>query len=565
MKRTTILGLLFLLAAGTASLGQATLPAFHSGPWTNASLPMGWSQSGLGADYGGNYDSVDGNAARLDSSGDWIQIYFSGTPATVSYWAMVNGAFGTSTFKVQQSANGSAWTDVYTFNDTNPVPTTATQYEHFLLSGSRYVRIIYTTKVSGNVGIDGVRIDGLSAPTVAFTPSGAQSAPVSNILSLALSVTPPGSGVQSWGWVPTNFAGQAILTNGVFEITPAAGDLGDAFFLSVVATNTMGASTGSIEIVVTAYQPPMPWVIFSPAAPYRVMASETQRLGIAVRPEGGGIQGWTLLPSNYAGTASRSGTNFTFASASTDGPTNYVLSIFATNAFGVRTGTASIAVTAFAPPPPAGSYTASFDDGTKAGYASGNVTLSNKVWNLTGVLIGSDITDKKIGTKAARLQFNPEDGEETMTIQEKVLSNGIGRVSLWYGPFAEHGSDAPVLALEISDNLSAGWLEVGEVNAGAVEFLTYAVFDVYVREPVYFRIRGKSGESGRSANIDNVTITPYASPASTPYEQYLRQYNVTPGDAGTAEGEDWDGDGATNLQEFNTVPKTNPYDAASVP
>ena len=26
-----------------------------------------------------------------------------------------------------------------------------------------------------------------------------------------------------------------------------------------------------------------------------------------------------------------------------------------------------------------------------------------------------------------------------------------------------------------------------------------------------------------------------------------------------------DGDGATNLQEFNTVPKTNPYDAASVP
>ena len=562
MKRIN-LGLVFLLAAGTGAFGQATLPAFHSGPWTNAFLPTGWSQNGLGADYGGNYDSIDGNAARLDGSGDWIQIFFNGTPATISYWTMINGAFGTSTFKVQESTNGSTWTDVYTFNDTNPVPTTATQYEHFLLPGSRYVRLYYANKVSGNVGIDGVQIDGLSAPTVTFTPSDAQSAPVSNILSIALSVTPPGSGVQSWGWSPTNFAGHAVLTNGVFEVTPASNDLGNAYFLTVVATNSMGSSTGSIEIVVTAYQPPMPWVIFSPAEPYRVMASETQRLGIAVRPEGSGIQGWTLTPSNYAGTASRSGTNFTFATASTDGPTNYVLSIFATNANGIRTGTTSIAVTTYVQPSPAGSYTASFEDGSKTGYASADVALSNKIWNLTGALIGTDISDKKIGIKAARLQYDPSDGEETMTIKEKVLTNGIGRVSLWYGPFAEHGADAPTLALEISDDLNAGWVEVGEVAAGAVEYLTYAVFDVYVREPVYFRIRGKSGVSGRSANIDNVTITPYTSPSTAPYEQYLRQYNVTPGDAGTAPGEDWDGDGASNTNEF--VAGTNPYDAASKP
>ena len=96
-----------------------------------------------------------------------------------------------------------------------------------------------------------------------------------------------------------------------------------------------------------------------------------------------------------------------------------------------------------------------------------------------------------------------------------------------------------------------------------MEYLTYAVFDVYVREPVYFRIRGKSGVSGRSANIDNVTLTPYTSPSTAPYEQYLRQYNVTPGDAGTAPGEDWDGDGASNTNEF--VAGTNPYDAASKP
>ena len=412
---------------------------------------------------------------------------------------------------------------------------------------------------SGTVGSSGPVL-----PTVAFNPSGSQSVPVSNTLTLAVSITPSGSGMSNWSLTPA-YSGATSLAGGSFQFTPAAGDSGKTFTLSVVGTNSAGASTGTVSIAVTAYVPPLPVVAFSPASPYSIMATQTQKLGVAVTPLGSGMQGWSLLPSNYAGSASFSGTNFTFVAAQADGPATYTLSVVATNVYGSSTGTASIAVTAYVPPPVPGSYTASFEDATKTGYPSENVTLSNKVWNLTGILIGTSADDLKIGARSARLKFDPTDGEESMTSQSSLLTNGIGTISMWYGPFSTHGTNAPTLAIEISDNLSSGWVEVGSVNAGAVTELTYYSVDVFVGEPIYVRIRATSGVKDKSANFDNVTITPYVAPVRTPYDAFLLQYNVTPGDPGTAPEENLDGDLWTNQQEFDAVPKTNPYDEAVHP
>ena len=136
---------------------------------------------------------------------------------------------------------------------------------------------------------------------------------------------------------------------------------------------------------------------------------------------------------------------------------------------------------------------------------------------------------------------------------------------MWYGPFGTHGTNAPTLAIEISENLATGWVEVGAVEAGAVTELTYFSTDVFVSEPIYVRIRAKSGVKDKSANFDNVTITPYSAPVRTPYDAFLLQYNVTPGDPGTAPEENLDGDLWTNQQEFDAIPKTNPYDEAVHP
>ena len=565
MKNATIWIGSFLLGAGLA-FGQAPLPTFYSGPWKAGPLPTGWTANGLrSSDYALNYDGIDGNAGGLDSAGDWVKINFSSAPSTVSYWLKGNSLTGEYTFKVQESANGSTWTDVAVYGSTNPIPESPpTAYTNNLLSSSRYVQLIYVVRAGGNVGFDGVRIAGPGVPSVSFDPNGTTNAPVSNLFTMAVSISPSGAGMQSWNMAPA-YSGPASLSGGTFSFTPASADNGKTFTVSVVATNSIGTTTGTATIAVTPYVPPVPVISFAPAAPYNIMATYTQKLGIGVTPAGSGIQSWTLLPSNYAGSATLVGTNFTFTTAEADGGETYTLTVVATNAFPPTTGTASIAVSEYVPPPPPSAYICTFEDGTKTGYASGDVTLSNKVWNLTGILIGTDANDLKIGTKAARLKYNASDGEETMTIQSTVMSNGISTISLWYGPYGSHGASAPTLAIEISENLFSGWMQVGEVACGAVTALTYYSCDVYVSTPLYVRIRATSGTTDKSGNFDNVTIAPYAAPSRTPYDAFLLQYNVTPGDPGTATNENLDGDAYTNQQEFDAVPKTNPYDETSYP
>jgi len=544
------------MLAGLEAFGQAALPTSHTGPWT--ALPAGWTKQGTGT-YATDYDGGGEGSAKFDSSGDWIKINIGGAPATVSYWIKGNTLSGEYTFKVQESPNGSTYTDVAVFNSGNPIPNNpAVQHTNNLSASTRYVQFLYVTKATGNVGIDGVRIEGPGAPSVTFDPSGSQSVPVSNLLELAVSITPSGSGMKSWELTPA-YSGSADLSGGLFTFTPATSDRNKSFTLAVVGTNSIGGTTGTVSILVTPYQPPVPVVSFSPEGPYGVMATHTQKLGIAVSPAGSGISGWTLLPSNYAGSAVLAGTNFTFTTAEADGPETYTFTVLATNEFGTTTSAVEIAVSEYVAPPVPGSYICTFEDGSKPGYAVGNVTLSNVVWELDGILIGTSADDLKIDGKSARLKYDPENAGLTMTSQSKILTNGVGTIALWYGPYGSHGEDAPALAIEVSDSLSSGWVPVGEVDAGAVTDMTYESFYVGIREPAYIRIRAISGTVGKSANFDNITVTPYVSQATNPYEAFLLQYNVTPGDPGTAPDEDWDGDGYSNTNEFDNL--TNPYDA----
>jgi hypothetical protein len=214
-------------------------------------------------------------------------------------------------------------------------------------------------------------------PTVSFNPSGAQSIAVSNELTLAVSATPAGSGIQSWNMVPA-YSGAASLVSGNFSFTPAGADNGKNLTLSVIATNSVGARTGTVSITVTPYVVPVPTITFNPPAPYGIMATRTQTVGIAVTPAGSGISSWSLLPA-YSGSASLIGTNFSFTPAESDAPVTYTLTVVATNVHGASTGTAEIAVSEYVPAPPPGSVVVDFEDGpNKTSYAPATNTLSGR-------------------------------------------------------------------------------------------------------------------------------------------------------------------------------------------
>ena len=562
MRKTAVWGAGILLVAGTLAWGQATLPAFYSGPWSTTNLPTGWTKNSLGSDYATDYDGSGGNAAKFDGSGDWITIYFNSAPSTVSYWARGNSLSGEYTYKVQESVNGSTWTDVVVFNTGNPLNNSAAvAYTNSLLSASRYVRFIYVTKAGGNVGLDGVRVAGPGVPSVSFNPAGTTNAPVSNLFTMAVSISPAGAGMQSWSMTPA-YAGPASLTNGSFSFTPAAGDNSKTFTVSVIATNSIGTTTGTATIAVTPYVAPLPVITFSPTGTYSIMATATQKLGIGISPAGSGIQSWTFLPSNYAGSASLVGTNFTFISAAADGPSNYTLTVIATNVYGSKTGTADIAVSTYVPPPPPGAHFIDFESTSKNGYPAAIVTLGGKSWELAEALIGNLDGDKRFGAWSLRMRYSTE-LTTAMTSQSKLLTNGVGRISLWYSAYGNDGTNAPALAIEVGETLTNAWTELGRVESGIVTNLTYYSVDADLSMPVYVRIRAISGAAEARANIDNVTITDYSTPTHSPYDAFLLQYNVTPGDPGTAANDDLDGDGFSNTNEFTAG--TNPYDEALHP
>ncbi len=148
------IGMLLALAA-QAVFAQATLPTVHTGPWQYGVPPAGWTFSGLGGpDYLPDYDGINDGAAKLDGTGDFIEIAFNEPASQLSFW--IRGlTFAGGIFTVEESTNGVAWTALQTYAD----PPTNAAFQVLTPSpAARFVRFIYTSRGTGNVGIDGITL-----------------------------------------------------------------------------------------------------------------------------------------------------------------------------------------------------------------------------------------------------------------------------------------------------------------------------------------------------------------------------------------------------------------------
>jgi hypothetical protein len=144
--------LIWVLTFFTISLySQAILPTAWSFPTVN--LPSGWTESGT------NFYTASGNtppAMKFDGTGDYLMINVNSNPGDLTYYLTGNG-FSGGTFTVEESNLGSVWTTLTTHS--SPPNASYTMFTDTPQSTTRFIRFIYTNKVSGNIGLDDVSIN----------------------------------------------------------------------------------------------------------------------------------------------------------------------------------------------------------------------------------------------------------------------------------------------------------------------------------------------------------------------------------------------------------------------
>lgn len=128
-------------------IDYATLPFSYDGDGTG-DLPAGFTVSGLGT-YGSS------PAMKFDGTGDYAILKFNEFPGVLTFDIKGN-AFSGGTFTVQTSADGVTYTDLASYTEL-----AATQNVAFdnVPESARFIKWVYTEKVSGNVALGNITLD----------------------------------------------------------------------------------------------------------------------------------------------------------------------------------------------------------------------------------------------------------------------------------------------------------------------------------------------------------------------------------------------------------------------
>jgi hypothetical protein len=153
--------------------------------------------------------------------------------------------------------------------------------------------------------------------------------------------------------------------------------------------------------------------------------------------------------------------------------------------------------------------------GVKTAYSTGNVTLSTGTWTFNNALIGTSTSDKKNGTKSARIQST---GKLTLLTDK---TNGAGVVTIKH---AAYGSDASsAWQLWYSTNGGSTYTQFGSSITSVAGALATATFTLNVSGNVRFEIRKISGTTSR-INIDDISISDFGTtppPPTTTGKKFL--------------------------------------------
>jgi hypothetical protein len=152
----------------------------------------------------------------------------------------------------------------------------------------------------------------------------------------------------------------------------------------------------------------------------------------------------------------------------------------------------------------AASIIETFEPGTKAAYSTGNAVCNLGNWNFNDALIGNTASDRKNGSKSARIQNT---GTLTMLF-DKV--NGLGTISIKH---ALYGSDAnSTWRLDVSDNSGASFsaYQSAVITTSSITLNTQNFTVNVPGNNIRIRITKLSG-GGNRLNIDDISMGDFVS------------------------------------------------------
>lgn len=143
-----------LVTITQAAVSYTSLPFAFDGGKNDVSNTIGLSQSGLGTDYAGS------PKLKFDDADDSLLLEFNSVPGVLSFSIKGNG-FSGGTFKVQTSVDGSSYTDLATYTELGDVQIVDIEN---LSADVRFIKWIYTEKVSGNVALGNIKLSAYQVP-----------------------------------------------------------------------------------------------------------------------------------------------------------------------------------------------------------------------------------------------------------------------------------------------------------------------------------------------------------------------------------------------------------------
>ncbi len=176
---------------------------------------LGCTKNGLGSDY-----SASGTKLKFDNTGDYMIIQLASSPAYVSY-AITGNSFSGGTFKVQESSNGSDYTDVATYTS-SPSGTKTNN----LKATTRYIKFVYTTKSSGNIGLGTIVIKARTSVTLDKNEGTADGSAVIayNATTTESITTPTNAGSTLLGyWEGASTGNKVLNADGSFAASSVSG------------------------------------------------------------------------------------------------------------------------------------------------------------------------------------------------------------------------------------------------------------------------------------------------------------------------------------------------------